>query len=62
MDFEQPIDLKSHLIDVEKTLILAALNKAGWVNAKAAKLLSLQRTTLVEKMRKYDIQRPEGRD
>jgi len=29
------------------------------VVARAAKLLNLQRTTLVEKMRKFDIRRPE---
>ena len=62
LDFEEPLDLKAHLIEVEKTLILAALDKADWVNAQAAKLLCLQRTTLVEKMRKYEIQRPEGED
>ena len=56
---DEPIDLKAHLIEVEKALILAALEKANWVNAQAAKLLCLQRTTLVEKMRKYDIQRPD---
>lgn len=58
IDFSEPIDLKAHLADVERTLIEAALEQAEWVNARAAKLLSLQRTTLVEKMRKYDIQRP----
>ena len=62
LDFEEPLDLKAHLIEVEKTLILAALDKADWVNAQAAKLLCLQRTTLVEKMRKYEIQRPEDED
>ena len=62
LDFEEPLDLKAHLIEVEKTLILAALDKTDWVNAQAAKLLCLQRTTLVEKMRKYEIQRPEGED
>ena len=58
-DFEEAIDLKAHLVQIEKALILAALEKASWVNAQAAKLLSLQRTTLVEKMRKYDIQRSD---
>ena len=57
---DEPIDLKEHMAEVERALIIAALNQADWVNAHAAKLLSLQRTTLVEKMRKYDIQRDAG--
>ena len=51
------IDLKEHLARIEKDLIFAALEHSDWVNAQAAKRLNLQRTTLVEKMRKYDIKR-----
>ena len=51
------IDLKEHLAEIEKDLIFAALEQSDWVNAQAAKRLNLQRTTLVEKMRKYDIRR-----
>ncbi|MCH1492310.1 MAG: sigma-54 dependent transcriptional regulator [Luminiphilus sp.] len=51
------IDLKEHLASIEKDLIFAALEHSDWVNAQAAKRLNLQRTTLVEKMRKYDIKR-----
>jgi sigma-54 specific flagellar transcriptional regulator A len=43
------------MADTERALIIAALEQTDWVNAHAAKLLTLQRTTLVEKMRKYDI-------
>ncbi len=52
-----PIDLKSHLAEVEQTLIEQALNEADGVIAQAAKYLGLQRTTLVEKMRKHGIRR-----
>ena len=51
------IDLKQHLAEIEKDLIFAALEHSDWVNAQAAKRLNLQRTTLVEKMRKYDVSR-----
>ena len=51
------IDLKQHLAEIEKDLIFAALEHSDWVNAQAAKRLNLQRTTLVEKMRKYEISR-----
>ena len=52
---DEPINLKQHMADTERSLIISALEQTGWVNAHAAKLLTLQRTTLVEKMRKYDI-------
>jgi sigma-54 specific flagellar transcriptional regulator A len=52
---DEPIDLKQHMADTERSLIISALEQTGWVNAHAAKLLTLQRTTLVEKMRKYGI-------
>jgi sigma-54 specific flagellar transcriptional regulator A len=53
------IDLKNHLADIECSLMTQALEQTDWVVARAAKLLNLQRTTLVEKMRKFDISRPE---
>ena len=51
------LDLKAHLADMEKTLIQQALDEAGGVVAQAAKILKMRRTTLVEKLRKYDMQR-----
>ncbi|UTW46378.1 sigma-54-dependent Fis family transcriptional regulator [bacterium SCSIO 12696] len=51
------IDLKAYLGDMEVDLISQALDQSDWVVARAAKLLNLQRTTLVEKIRKYDIHR-----
>ena len=54
------IDLRPHLAGIERSLMTQALRQSEWVVARAAKLLNLQRTTLVEKMRKFEIQRPEG--
>ena len=51
------LDLKAHLADMEKNLIQQALDEAGGVVAQAAKILKMRRTTLVEKLRKYDMQR-----
>ena len=53
------MDLKTHLADLERSLMVQALEQSDWVVAKAAKMLNLQRTTLVETMRKDQIQRPE---
>jgi sigma-54 dependent transcriptional regulator, flagellar regulatory protein len=51
------VDLRELLADLERSFICAALAKCQFVVADAARLLRLQRTTLVEKMRKYDIER-----
>lgn len=51
------IDLKHHLEQIEQHLINQALEHTGHVVARAANLLTIRRTTLVEKMRKYGIQR-----
>ncbi|HKE47031.1 MAG TPA: sigma 54-interacting transcriptional regulator [Rhodanobacteraceae bacterium] len=52
---EDGIDLRDHLATIEISLIRQAMELAGGVVAQAAKLLRLQRTTLVEKLRKYDL-------
>lgn len=51
------INLKDHLEDLERTYIQQALTEANEVVAHAAELLNMRRTTLVEKMRKYGLQR-----
>ena len=48
-------NLKDHLQALEKDLIEQAFEASDGVVAQAAKLLNLRRTTLVEKIRKYDI-------
>ena len=47
--------LKQHLQTVEQELIKLAFESSGGVVARAAELLNMQRTTLVEKIRKYAI-------
>jgi sigma-54 specific flagellar transcriptional regulator A len=54
---EQGIDLKSYIESIETSLIEQALVKSNQVVSRAADLLSVRRTTLVEKMRKYEIRR-----
>lgn len=51
------IDLKAHLLDLESNLIRQALDESNGVVAHAAQRLNMRRTTLVEKMRKYGLQR-----
>lgn len=52
---EKGLDLKSAVDKYETALILAALTRCGWVKNKAARLLRLNRTTLVEKLKKRNI-------
>jgi sigma-54 specific flagellar transcriptional regulator A len=56
LDVAPGLDLKQYLTTLEKSIIEKALENSGWIVAKAAKALSLQRTTLVEKIKKLDIQ------
>ena len=48
-------NLKEQLQTLEEDLIGQAMQAADGVVAQAAKLLNMRRTTLVEKIRKYDI-------
>ncbi len=51
------IDLKAHLAELELDLIKQALDECDGIVAHAAKRLNMRRTTLVEKLRKYGLQR-----
>ncbi|REL26068.1 sigma-54-dependent Fis family transcriptional regulator [Thalassotalea euphylliae] len=51
------INLKEYLADLEVSLINQALAQHQGVVARAAELLGMRRTTLVEKMKKYDLQK-----
>ncbi|HHH40221.1 MAG TPA: sigma-54-dependent Fis family transcriptional regulator [Sedimenticola sp.] len=53
------IDLKAHLSNLEMGLIRQALDESDGVVAHAAKRLNMRRTTLVEKLRKYGLQRSQ---
>ena len=53
---EAGLDLRSHLLSIERTLVQQALERANGTVAHAARLLNLRRTTLVEKLRKLGIE------
>lgn len=57
---EHGMDLKDFLAELEISLITQALERHEYVVARAADLLCLRRTTLVEKMRKYNLMRDES--
>jgi sigma-54 dependent transcriptional regulator, flagellar regulatory protein len=58
---EEGIPFAAAVTEFEKALILQSLEKAKWVKNRAAKLLHLNRTTLVEKIKRYDITQSDTR-
>ncbi|MDM7957595.1 sigma-54-dependent Fis family transcriptional regulator [Blastomonas sp.] len=55
--FARPMDLREHLQNEEKRVLIEALESTGGVVSAAARLVMLQRTTFVEKMKRYQIGR-----
>jgi len=51
------ICLNTAVSEFEKNLIYQSLEQTDWVKNKAAKLLQVKRTTLVEKIKRYDLQK-----
>ncbi|RCU44574.1 MULTISPECIES: sigma-54 dependent transcriptional regulator [Corallincola] len=56
---DEGINLKEMLSELETDYIQQALVRQDWVVARAAEQLGMRRTTLVEKMRKYQIARDD---
>lgn len=52
------LSLNEAVQDFERQLIIKALNRTGWVKNQAAQLLRLNRTTLIEKIKKQKITPP----
>ena len=49
------LSLKQHLVNIERSLIEQALSRTQGNVSRTAKLLHLQRTTLIEKINKYEL-------
>lgn len=54
--FDESMGFNDAVDNFQRHLILKALKKTGWVKAKAAELLKINRTTLVEKIKKLEIE------
>ena len=57
-EFHSVIDMRRHLRDIEIVLIEAALDKTNGIVGQAADLLKIRRTTLIEKIKKFVIEKP----
>ena len=49
------ISFNTAVSEFEKALIISALERTNWVKNKAAQLLQIKRTTLVEKIKRYNL-------
>ncbi|MGD9302104.1 MAG: sigma-54 dependent transcriptional regulator [Desulfobacterales bacterium] len=55
------ISFNTAVSEFEKALIISALDKTNWVKNQAAQLLKIKRTTLVEKIKRYNLEKdPES--
>ncbi len=52
---ENGFDFNEKIESVEREYLLKALEKSGGIKNQAAKLLKLNRTTLVEKLKRFNI-------
>jgi transcriptional regulator with GAF, ATPase, and Fis domain len=57
---ENGISFQTAVSEFEKALILSALEKTNWVKNRAADLLKIKRTTLVEKIKRYNLEKSGG--
>jgi transcriptional regulator with GAF, ATPase, and Fis domain len=54
------ISFSTAVSEFEKALIISALDKTNWVKNKAAQFLKIKRTTLVEKIKRYQLEKDHG--
>lgn len=57
--FQKGIAFSDAVEEYQKSLILYALEQTHWVKARAAELLKMNRTTLVEKIKKMNIEQEQ---
>jgi two-component system response regulator HydG len=56
----EPVNLREYLADVEKQLLVRAMNATGGAQAEAARRLGLSRSDLAYKLNKYGIRNSSG--
>jgi DNA-binding NtrC family response regulator len=52
---EEGLDLTQAIAHIERQLIQQAMDKSRGIKARAASLLNINRTTLVEKIKRYGM-------
>jgi len=57
---DEGIDFNKVVSNFEAHILIQALEKSNWVKNRAAQLLNMNRTTLVEKLKKKNIKQPDN--
>lgn len=57
---EEGLSLSKAVSEFEKSMMLQALDRTGWIKNRAAQLLQMNRTTLIEKMKKQKLMTPKS--
>ena len=57
-----PADPAESLQELEKKHILSTLNKFDWNISRTAKILKVDRVTLYNKIKKYNLKKPKGKE
>lgn len=60
MKANAPVDSSESLSELERKHILQTLNKFDWNISRSAKVLKVDRVTLYNKIKKYDLKNPDG--
>lgn len=60
LEDQDTVDFKGIVDEFESHLIVSALERFDWNKNRAAKFLSMNRTTLVEKIKKKGLKAPVG--
>lgn len=58
---DTPVNISESLQDVEKNHILQILNKFDWNISRSSKALKVDRVTLYNKIKKYDLKKQKGK-
>jgi transcriptional regulator with GAF, ATPase, and Fis domain len=58
---EEGGDMYAMVEKFERDLVMKALSQTDWVKSKAARLLSIKRTTLIEKIKRMQINCTESK-
>jgi DNA-binding NtrC family response regulator len=61
-EYLEATGLSARIERIEREIIRKALQEANWNQTQAAKVLHLKRSSLQYKMKKYELNRPEGED
>ncbi len=57
IEIDENFSLQSFVKEMEKKIILQSLEKTNWNKKRAAELLNIKRTTLIEKIKKLNIEK-----